>query len=185
MKWSLSVAWIFAYRIETWHKNIRHMKNFEKYRNNENIAITQKIWKIVKILKNIGRKGRMMESLTTTHAPGGTPAPLAYLAYLQSSVWSCGWPSPFTTKWSFTSDLIFFPVSVSTRWIYVTQICVSFFLSHFGGVVFLPNSMPLLSYHLSCPTGCLNGSLFLWVGLSCWGNLLSFGWAPQSCCFSK
>jgi len=58
-----------------------------KYRNNENIAITQKN---MKNCKNICRKLRMGESPTTTHTPVETPAPMADLAYLQSSAKSCG-----------------------------------------------------------------------------------------------
>ena len=44
-----------------------------------------------------------------------------------------------------------------------------------GPVVFPPNLMPLLSCDKSCPKGSLSELLFLWVGLNCWGSLLSFG----------
>jgi len=58
----------------------------------------------------------------------------------------------------------------------VAQTCEWSFLSHFGRRSLSPQFDGIAIISLSCPRGNLNGSLFLWICLSCWGNLLSFGW---------
>jgi len=72
-------------------------------------------------------------------------------------------------------EFSFFSLAVKIhRWgKYVAQTCGS--PCSILGEHFPPNLMPLLSCHLSCPKESLSSSLFFWVGVSWWCNVLSFG----------